>query len=206
MAHLSSWGNALGLSLVLWAAPLFAHTVKVSGDVAATFHIEPNHNPKAGEPAQAWFVLTQRGGVLVPLAKCDCKLAVHLEPHQEGDLPVVEPVLKSIATEGYPDVPGTQITFPKPGKYVLELRGEPRAGGQFQPFELSYEVTVASQAKVTADSPKSVVNQDQDAREAPIVYKTELRVQPFTPLLPLLIAGSVLVGLGVVGFALKRSR
>ena len=41
---------------------VLAHEVEVSGDVAATFHLEPNHNPRAGETAKVWFALTRRGG------------------------------------------------------------------------------------------------------------------------------------------------
>jgi len=37
-----------------------AHTVKISGDVAALFHIEPEHNPRAG--SLTWFALTRKGG------------------------------------------------------------------------------------------------------------------------------------------------
>jgi hypothetical protein len=143
MAHLGKL-NTPGVWL-LWvtlAAPAFAHTVHVSGDVAATFHIEPNHNPKAGHPSQAWFSLTQRGGKVIPFEQCNCKLKIHLNPHKEGDTPTLEPVLKPISTAQYRNVPGADITFPKSGAYALEISGTPKAGAKFQPFELSYEVTV----------------------------------------------------------------
>jgi hypothetical protein len=129
----------------LWVtltAPALAHTAKVSGDVAATFHIEPNHNPKAGQPSQAWFALTQRGGKVISFEQCNCKLKIHLNPHKEGDAPTLEPVLKPISTAQYQNVPGADITFPKSGAYELEISGTPKAGAMFQPFELSYEVTV----------------------------------------------------------------
>jgi len=34
-------------------------------DVAAVFHIEPEHNPRAGKPSLTWFALTRKGGQLI---------------------------------------------------------------------------------------------------------------------------------------------
>jgi hypothetical protein len=143
MVHLDKL-STLGAWL-LWvtlAAPAFAHTIHVAGDVAATFHIEPNHNPKAGQPSQAWFALTQRDGKVIPFEQCNCKLKIHLNPHKEGDTPTLEPALKPISTAQYQNIPSAEITFPKPGAYELEMSGTPNAGAMFQPFELSYEVIV----------------------------------------------------------------
>jgi hypothetical protein len=153
-----TWGWLL---LVPLAAPALAHNIKVSGDIAATFHIEPHHNPKAGKPSQAWFVLTQRGGTVIPLTQCNCKLKVHLNPHQAGDAPVLEPVLQPLSTEQHLGIPSAEITFPKGGAYALEISGTPKAGAKFQPFELSYEVTVtggamASDAKAQPQQEQSI--------------------------------------------------
>ncbi len=73
------------LLLLSQISPLaVAHNIKTSGEVAATFHIEPNHNPKAGEPAKAWFALTRKGGKIIPLTECNCKLEVNLKSHTKG--------------------------------------------------------------------------------------------------------------------------
>jgi len=48
------------------ATTVSAHTVKISGDVAAVFHIEPEHNPRAGKPSLTWFALT-RGRTVDPV-------------------------------------------------------------------------------------------------------------------------------------------
>jgi hypothetical protein len=122
--------------------PVFAHEVEISGDVAATFHLEPNHNPRAGEPAKIWFALTRRGGQIIPLEQCNCKLAVYPKNHNKGDKPLMEPPLKAISAEKYQGIPGAEIVFPKAGIYELELRGTAQAGANFKPFELSYTVTV----------------------------------------------------------------
>ena len=130
----------VGLGLLV--APVSAHTVKVSRDVAALFHINPNHNPRAGQPSLAWFALTRKGGQQIPFEQCNCKLAVYPEPLQEGSRPLMQPTLKPVSADQYQDIPGAYITFPKAGIYELELSGTPKAGATFRPFAVSYEVTV----------------------------------------------------------------
>ncbi len=143
MIRLIKRGNLWScLFLVLLTAPVNAHTAKVSEDVAATFHIEPNHNPKTGKPALAWFVLTQRGGTLIPLTQCRCQLAVYVSDYKKGETPIIEPTLKPISIASYKNIPGADIIFSKPGEYALEISGAPKAGAKFKPFKLSYKATV----------------------------------------------------------------
>ena len=144
MFHRLSTTSNLGLLvfLGLLSAPVLAHTTKVSGDVAALFHINPNHNPKAGRPSLAWFALTRRGGKQIPFEQCNCQLAVYPEPHQEGSQPLMRPKLHPVSADQYQGIPGADIVFPRAGLYELELSGTPKNGASFKPFELSYEVTV----------------------------------------------------------------
>ena len=136
----------LGLILLsaLIAAPAIAHEVEVSGNVAATFHLEPNHSPKAGQPSQAWFALTRKGGQVIPLSQCNCRLAVYPEPHKEGSSPIMNPFLKAVSADQYQNIPGADIVFPKAGAYELKLSGTPKNGASFRPFTLTYEVNVGS--------------------------------------------------------------
>ncbi|PSB17519.1 hypothetical protein C7B65_18405 [Phormidesmis priestleyi ULC007] len=138
------YGALVSIAALLPILSAQAHNVKTSSDVAALFHIEPDHNPKAGQSSRAWFVLTRKGGELIALEKCNCKLEVHQEPHKESSEPLLEPPLKAISAEQYQGVPGAEIVFPKAGIYELELSGTARDGQSFQPFELSYSVTVQS--------------------------------------------------------------
>ncbi|NJK39911.1 MAG: hypothetical protein HC920_20780 [Oscillatoriales cyanobacterium SM2_3_0] len=119
-----------------------AHEIEVSGDVAATFHLEPNHNPKAGETAQVWFALTRRGGQIIPLGECNCKLAIYTEPRSPQAKPILTPTLKAISAEKYQGIPGTNVIFPRVGNYSLVLSGTPQAGADFEPFQFVYGVTV----------------------------------------------------------------
>ncbi|HEY9725276.1 MAG TPA: hypothetical protein V6D50_02410 [Chroococcales cyanobacterium] len=137
-------GKSLGLVLVsaLIAAPVAAHNVQVSGNVAATFHIEPGHNPKAGKASQAWFALTRKGGQPIGLSQCNCQLSVYSVPRIHNAQPLLRPSLRAISAERYRDIPGAQIVFPKAGAYELELSGTAKNGGNFQPFTLKYTVNV----------------------------------------------------------------
>jgi len=130
---------------LLLVAPVVAHEIEtsVARDVAATFHIEPSHNPTAGKPSTAWFALTRRGGKVIPLAQCNCQLAVYPVPYKAGKtLPVMKPTLNKLDVERYKGVPAATITFPKAGMYELKLTGTAKPGANFQPFSLSYKVTV----------------------------------------------------------------
>ncbi|MBG1263185.1 hypothetical protein F8S20_30920 [Nostoc sp. BAE] len=123
--------------------PASAHKVEVAGDVGGTLHIEPNDNPRAGEPSQAWFALTRRGGRVIPLSQCNCQLAVYAQPYAAGEPPLLEPELEPVAAERYQGIPGAEVVFPKPGIYQLQLNGKPVSGARFKPFEFKFEVTVA---------------------------------------------------------------
>lgn len=120
----------------------FAHEVEVSGDVAATFHLEPNHNPRAGETAKIWFALTRRGGQIIPLEQCNCKLAVYPKGYKQGDKPLIEQPLRAVSAERYKGIPGADIVFSNAGIYELELSGTAKITANFKPFKLSYTVTV----------------------------------------------------------------
>jgi hypothetical protein len=135
----------IGLTIfsVCLGSPAFSHTVQVVGDVAGMWHVEPNHNPKARVPAQVWVVLTKKGGKLIPLAQATCKMAVYTQPRKIGDRPILQPVVKAISAERYQGIPGASITFPKVGRYEVELGCLPKAQASFKPFQMKHSVTVA---------------------------------------------------------------
>ena len=135
------------LAVIVVIAPAPAHEIKTSaaGDVAATFHLEPGHQPKAGKSSRAWFALTRRGGQIIPLAQCACRLAVYAIPRGAGKAKsIVQPNLKAINVEKYQGIPAANITFPQAGRYELQLVGKANSGANFQPFKFSYEVTVGN--------------------------------------------------------------
>ena len=132
------------LALSALPRPALAHTTVVAEDVAGTWHIEPNHNPKAGETATAWVALTRVGGTLLPLSEAQCQLQVYTQPRSADDTPILQPPVKAIAAEQYEGIPGADLVFPNPGLYDLELSCTPVQEESFVPFTLAYEVAVAA--------------------------------------------------------------
>jgi hypothetical protein len=145
-----------------------AHTVKIAGDVGATLHIEPNDQPQAGKPAQAWFALTRKGGKAIALKDCDCQLAIYAQPYTGGEPPLLEPPLKPITADRYQGTPGADIAFPKPGAYQLALRGKPIGRENFKPFELKFEVTVAASADNLSQTSQDVNNDLVQSQSLPL--------------------------------------
>jgi hypothetical protein len=194
MSHLASTTKSLGwfLFLGLLITPALAHNVEVSGDVAATFHLEPNHNPKAGEPAQVWFALTRKGGQIIPLQQCNCKLAVYSQPRSQDTSPLLEPPVKAISADGYQNIPGAEIVFPKVGAYELELNGTPKAGVNFKPFQLNYEVTVAAGAPTPVAQLPSPSSQPSQLSQPSGQWQTTV------------IALSTFLGLGILYVVLRQ--
>ncbi|MFQ4137668.1 hypothetical protein PGN35_015230 [Nodosilinea sp. PGN35] len=141
----------LGFLTVL---PAQAHRTEVSGDVAGTWHLEPNHSARAGEPARVWVALTQQGGRVIPLEQCDCNLAVY-RANQTNAAPVMQPALTAMSPESFQNVPGATITFPEVGEYRIVLTGSPTADAAFTPFELSYTTVVAAGSAPSAPTPES---------------------------------------------------
>jgi hypothetical protein len=115
--------------------PAVAHNIQTDGTVGATFHIEPDHTPHAGEPATAWFALTTSGGEPLPLSQCDCRLAVY-DRAVNPSVPILTPPLKAIAAEQYRDIPGAEVIFPQAGIYELEISGSPKSDADFEAFSL----------------------------------------------------------------------
>ena len=165
---------------------VLAHTVKISADVGATIHIEPNDNPRAGEVTQAWFALTRKGGKVIPLKDCNCQLAIYAEPHAVGEPALLEPPLKPIEVERYQGIPGAEVTFPKPGAYQLQLSGKPVTEGSFKPFELKFVVTVATGKNIDTLQSRPSVNENQQGTTIGLA-------QPLIWLGILLLSGGILV-------------
>lgn len=129
--------------LLLLGSPAAAHNIKRAGNIAGVWHVEPNHNPKAGKPAIAWVALTRKGGQTLPIEQAKCQMAVYSQPRKPGSLPILKPTVKASNSEKYQNIPSTDIIFPNAGLYQLELSCAPKTQGNFQPFLLQYDVAVA---------------------------------------------------------------
>ncbi|MTJ50349.1 hypothetical protein [Dolichospermum sp. UHCC 0259] len=172
---------------------VLAHTVKISGDVGGIVHLEPNDNPRSGEVTQTWFALTRKGGKVIPLKDCNCRLAIYAEPHVAGEPALIEPPLTSIQAERYEGIPGAEITFPKPGVYQLQLSGKPVTEGSFKPFELKFVVTVATGKTIDTLQPGQNVNQNQQGTTIGLVQT-------------LIWLGILLLSGGIVAFLIQMKK
>lgn len=117
--------------------PAFAHNVQTAGNVASLFHIEPSHNPKAGEPSKVWFALTKQGGEEIPLDQCNCQITVY-----ENEKLVSQPPLNPLKAEKYQGLPSAIVIFPRAGLYKVEIKGDPKQENGFDRFKFAYGVTV----------------------------------------------------------------
>jgi hypothetical protein len=142
-----------------------AHNVELAGDIAGTWHVEPDHNPRAGEPAKVWIALTRKGGEVLPLAQTDCQLAVFSQPYTEGEQPLLQPELKAIEVEQYQGIPGADVVFPQPGLYEMELSCTPKETGSFTAFEMRSNVTVVAGAPSPSPAAENLVGSAEGVDE-----------------------------------------
>jgi hypothetical protein len=131
-----------------------AHNVEVDGTVAVTMHLEPNHAPRAGEPAQIWFALARKGGELIPLDQCQCELQIYAASGPKRGQRLLSPDLRALRVESYRDVPSAQIRFPAPGEYTVQLVGKPKTGKAFGLFRVQYPVAVTPGSAQTLAEPE----------------------------------------------------
>ncbi|MBF2050737.1 MAG: hypothetical protein IGS54_25810 [Elainella sp. C42_A2020_010] len=191
--HNASSAITFFLTIFLLVFPANAHKTEVSGNVAGTWHIEPNHSPKAGEPTQVWVALTQQGGAILPLEQCDCQLTLY-EGNAKNFVPLLEqPPLRAIAADNYQGIPGAEVIFPQIGQYQLKLVGRPKAGASFQPFELTYTVTVA-----TGKSPATTTPTPQSQTTPQVHSLTSDSSGDMASVTPNDALGKGLIGLGAI--------
>jgi len=186
---------------------LQAHQTEVEGQIAATWHVEPNDAPEAGKPAQVWIALTRSGGKVIPLADCDCTLKIWSVP--PGTQPLLEPELTSISAEQYTGIPGAEVVFPDRGQYVLELSGSPKTGATFSPFTFKNQILVATGTPTEAADRETAPPAATESTEPPEPIATEtsgspnlappLSEPPLNQSLPLVGLGAIVLLLGVGG-------
>ena len=141
--------SVLGVAFVPLVSPLplNAHQNKTtSNGIKAMVHLEPNDSPYAGKPTMTWFMLTQPSGAMVSPATCDCQIAAYGadEPASKTTWKTDRLPLSTMKLAGHEkghQAIRTDITFPKPGAYVVVLSGKAK-DGSFSPFELKFPVTV----------------------------------------------------------------
>jgi hypothetical protein len=141
------------ITLIILPLPAWGHKVKTDAQVGATIHFEPDDRPKSLEPTKVWFALTKKGGTAIPLKDCQCQLQIKQLP---GKQQLATPQLQAINAEKYQDIPSATVLFPQPGAYTLELTGQSVKPGDFQPFKLEFDATVAVGKMAAGTSPPTI--------------------------------------------------
>lgn len=131
-----------GTVLLMSTNAVSAHKIQVAGDVAGLWHVEPNHNPQAGEETLVWVVLTRKGGKLIPWEAVKCGMGIYTQPRLANDTAILTPTVIPINAEKYRGIPGAKVIFPAPGLHQLQLDCQPRENADFAAFKLTYDVTV----------------------------------------------------------------
>lgn len=199
------------LFLPLLGSPATAHNLQISGNVAGVWHVEPNHNPKAGEPAKAWVALTRKGGQTLSLEQANCQMAVYSQPRVEGDLPVLQPTVKALNALKYQSVPSADIVFPNTGRYQLELSCTPKTQNNFQSFQLKYDALVApgTTAPVSNAETSSLPKKPTESRKTAVSTTEEQgdlsSSQSDTQWSIAVIAVSTILGFGILGIVLRQT-
>jgi hypothetical protein len=180
------------ITLMLLPLPAWGHKVKTDSQVGATIHFEPNDRPKSLEPTKIWFALTKKGGTAIQLKDCRCQLQIKQLP---GNQQLATPQLQAINAEQYQDIPSATVLFPQPGAYTLELTGQPMKGGDFQPFRLEFDATVAAGAAPAA-IPEAIPTGKAEPKAQNSNHQNELLTAMF---------GTIgIVAFGIVGMVFLR--
>jgi hypothetical protein len=185
--------------LILLPSPAWGHKVKTDAQVGATIHFEPDDRPKSLESTKVWFALTKKGGTAIPLKDCQCQLQIKQLP---GNQKLATPQLQAINAEKYQDIPSTTVIFPQPGAYTLELTGQSVKPGDFQPFKLEFDATVAlgKVATETATPPSVIPNTNNQAE--PVVEQKKPDHQ--SELLTAMLGTIGIMAFGVGGMVFLR--
>jgi hypothetical protein len=154
------------ITLILLPSTAWGHKVKTDAQVGATIHLEPDDRPKSLEPTKVWFALTKKGGTAIPLKDCQCQLQIKQLP---GNQKIATPQLQAINAEKYQDIPSTTVIFPQPGAYTLELTGQSVKPGDFQPFKLEFDATVALGKVATETAPTTPLPVIPNNQAEPVV-------------------------------------
>jgi hypothetical protein len=182
------------ITLLLLPLPVWGHKVKTDTQIGATIHFEPDDRPKSLAPTKVWFALTKKGGTAIPLKDCQCQLQIKQLPSSEN---IAIPQLQAINAEKYQDIPSATVLFPQPGAYSLELTGQSVKPGDFQPFKLEFDATVAA-----GSAPPTIAEVIPEGKPEPKVQNQQPDHQ--NELLTAVLGTIGIMAFGVVGMVLLR--
>lgn len=123
------------VGLFLFVTPVFAHTLRIDGNMGINLHIDPDDAPVAGMESKFLLDIQDKTGRFNPNnpSNCDCVLTI-----MQND--VVLKTLPVIAGGTYTQI---RFTFPTSGVYQVVVEGKPKGEGvPFQAFHTTFEYFV----------------------------------------------------------------
>ena len=124
--------------------PASAHVLKTDGEIAAILHINPNDAPTSGSPSSLIFFVSDTTSRFT-LSNCICRATI-----QENGRTISTINLTAL----FPGLSQNNYVFPNPDVYTVQLNGDPKISGDFQPFTLTYIVRVDPGVNATTNKHK----------------------------------------------------
>lgn len=116
---------------------IFAHEFAKDKNISVIMHIEPEDNPTPLEESTFHFDV-ENSNQEFKLANCDCNVIIKEAGRRIFSAKLIGALDKSTSIYNG----SIQFVFPKEDTYQIELIGRPISGKAFQPFSLSWNVTV----------------------------------------------------------------
>jgi len=143
------------LAIMLVLAPLVvlvpkvsAHFPATSGTIIAELHVEPDDNPVVGKPQTLDLILSDSTEHF-NIAGCACVLSIS----KDGQPLYFQPV--NAPNTGKPTIYSTQgvpYTFATAGNYRITFSAQPLVKGDFEPFNLNWDLEVPTAAETSGFS------------------------------------------------------
>jgi len=115
-------------TILLFAPPASAHTLKTDGTISAALHFEPDDDPMSGK-AVTYILFLNDTTKRFSFGNCDCTITIR----KDGKTVSTNPMKLNSQ-----NIIGGSITFPEGGAYEVVLHGSPIKNAAFQPFTLKY--------------------------------------------------------------------
>ena len=123
-------------SLFSFTQTALAHVLVTDGSIGAVMHTDPDDDPPIGKPTLFFFEFKDKDNKFQP-QNCSCSFYVY-----QGSNLLYSSSL--IAETPNPTLDNISIayTFPQKGDYRVVVAGYPNKAGEFQNFNLSYDLQV----------------------------------------------------------------
>jgi hypothetical protein len=143
---------AFGLAFMLAFALAFppaaqAHVLQTDGNIGAVLHIDPDDDPIVGQPATFFFEFHDKQNKF-QLSGCNCIAKIL----SNGQAIFSQGLLPASASSTDQLEPLFQYTFQQKGVYTIDVAGTPNTPGDFQNFDLQYNIRVDRTAAAPTSS------------------------------------------------------